>query len=337
MFPLFRSGVVVPFSLLMLWSNREFLHSKLFPYGIPHRIKNRPSYGQIDVTNDSLRMYHGRVQKIYERQTEDSGDRHLSTPLLSSPETIFFGPDGTMYTATDQGNLISLTDLRQESDHIITAKTTLVKDLGSGRPLGAKFTPDGSTIYIADAVQGLLRLRNPHDKDSKVEIVASTAMDQNGQRTRIVLADDVTIGPKTGKVFFTDGTTVPPPRNLDNKMAYDVLYASKIECLRSHPTGRLLEYDPSADTVTVLATDLWFANGVAVDQNEEYLVVAESFRLSLVKYYLHGEKKGHMEYIVHGDPSPACKWTCQPENTLFDFFQSAQTLSFCLFHFFGRL
>jgi sugar lactone lactonase YvrE len=81
-----------------------------------------------------------------------------------------------------------------------------------------------------------------------------------------------------------------------------------VDLLKAEPSGRLLEYDPSTDAVTVLAKNLWFANGVGVDQEEEYLVFAETFRLSLIKYYLKGDKKGQLDYIVKGSPSPACKF-----------------------------
>lgn len=300
MFPLFRSTVLIPACFLLVWASRDVLISKLFPYGLPHRLHHRPTVGKIDPHNDSLRFKHGKLKKIYERR--DGND--TSPPLLSSPETVFFGPDGTMYTTTDRSQLISLTDWKHESGEIISAKATLIKELGPGRPLGAKFTQDGTTIYIADAVLGLLRVRTPLDETTKVEIVASTVV-EDGQRTKLLFADDVAIGPVTGKVYFTDATNVPPPRSRD--MTYDAMYASKVDALIAGASGRLLEYDPSTDTMNVLAKNLWFANGVGVAQDEEYLVFAETFRLSLVKYYLKGEMKGKMEYIVKGDPTPACE------------------------------
>jgi sugar lactone lactonase YvrE len=91
-------------------------------------------------------------------------------------------------------------------------------------------------------------------------------------------------------------------------MTWDVMYASKVEALRG-PSGRLLSYDPSTDQVTVLARGLWFANGVAVDKKEDYLLYAETFSLRVAKYHLTGDKQGTIEYIVDGDPSPACKST----------------------------
>jgi sugar lactone lactonase YvrE len=65
-------------------------------------------------------------------------------------------------------------------------------------------------------------------------------------------------------------------------------------------------YDPVTDEVSVLVRNLWFANGVGVDKDETYVVVAETFRLSLLKYHLAGEKAGTTEYIAKGAPSPAC-------------------------------
>jgi DNA-binding beta-propeller fold protein YncE len=330
MVSLFRTAILIPACLWLLWRvGRNFMFIRLFPYGLPHRLDVRPTFSNVDNSNDSLRFKHGALKKIYERRGNDDYD----TPaLLSSPETVFFGPDNTMYTTTDQGTLISLTDWKIESDKIITAKTTLVKELGPGRPLGAKFTRDGSTVYVADAVLGLLRVRNLHDAGSKVEIVASTVVD-DGKLTRILFADDLAIGPVSGKVYFTDASNVPPPRNLD--MTFDVLYGSAVDLLKSKPTGRLLEYNPSTDTVTVLAKNLWFANGVGVDQDEEYLVVAETFGLRLMKYYLKGDKKGQSENIIERSPSPSCKTTARSNRVLLQFVEN--TRYSLLFFTFDRL
>jgi hypothetical protein len=124
--------------------------------------------------------------------------------LLKAPETVFFDSSGVMYTTSDDGNLIQLDQFEESSDGRITAKTTLVADIGVGRPLGAKFT--GETLYIADAVLGLTRIRNPQDPKSRLEIVATTVID-GGKETRILFADDLAIGPRTGMVYFTDGKT----------------------------------------------------------------------------------------------------------------------------------
>jgi hypothetical protein len=125
------------------------------------------------------------------------------TRLLIGPETIVFGNDGTLFIMTEQSNLCSLTDFEKDEGGRITAKSTLVADLGVGRPLGGRFTFD-NTLYIADVVLGLTRIKNPGNPKSKVELVASQVKDK-GEWTRILFTDDVTIGPKSGMVYFTDG------------------------------------------------------------------------------------------------------------------------------------
>jgi sugar lactone lactonase YvrE len=281
---------------------------------------------------DDMRSSHtpaGKLQKIFER-IENGKER-----LLKGPETIFFDTNGVMYFGNDDGNLISMTDFETAPDGKMTAKTTLVADLGPGRPLGAKIS--GETLYVADALLGLTRIQNISDPMSKVEIVATTVVD-NGTTSRLLFADDVVIGPKTGAIYFTDGkmsqsgiqvhdlenflysrvfphqfktyrhvaaSVVPSERDVET-LTYDLMHASKIDSLIG-PSGRLLKYDPVTDEVTVLAKDIWFANGIAVDSEEEYLVASEAVRLGLFKYYLTGSKQGTTEYIVKGSPSPGCK------------------------------
>jgi hypothetical protein len=127
----FRSALAVPLVLLFLYANQRTLLSVFFPAGLPQRIlpEDRPAVAAVDLTNDSLCFKHGRTKIIYERLDNDDDEEKL----LLGPETVFFGPDGTMFTTTDRGYLISLTDFVAETDSTTTAKATLVKDLGPGR------------------------------------------------------------------------------------------------------------------------------------------------------------------------------------------------------------
>ena len=172
----------------------------------------------------------GKLTKIYERKQQGGGE-----PLMKGPETILFSNDGTLIALTEEGKLISLTDFEEAADDeydnstatkILTAKSTLVADLGVGRPLGGKFHPKENTVYVADAHLGLLRLKldendgnknkknrnnkrnqaTPADSQTtknKVELIASRVYD-NGEWTQIKYCNDVVIGPKTGIVYFTD-------------------------------------------------------------------------------------------------------------------------------------
>jgi hypothetical protein len=74
-----------------------------------------------------------------------------------------------------------------------------------------------------------------------------------------------------------------------------------------HYVMAIQRYKPESDEVDVLLSDLFFANGIGIDKEEQYVVFAETFGIKLTKYYVAGEKEGTMEYIVNGSPSPACE------------------------------
>lgn len=139
----------------------------------------------------------GKVKKIYERR----GYKH-DVPLMKGPETVIFDMDGKMYIMNEEGFLVRLSDFEEDENDStkIWAKSQVVADLGVGRPLGGCFTAN-NTLYIADAHLGLIRLKN--SPTAKVELVASRVMDQ-GRWSQILYANDVVVGPKSGKVYFTD-------------------------------------------------------------------------------------------------------------------------------------
>jgi hypothetical protein len=67
---------------------------------------------------------------------------------------------------------------------------------------------------------------------------------------------------------------------------WDTMYGAKTDLMRGRATGRLLCYNPSTNQVTVLACNLYFPNGVAVNKQETMLFFAETFALKLVKFSL---------------------------------------------------
>lgn len=69
-----------------------------------------------------------------------------------------------------------------------------------------------------------------------------------------------------------------------------------------NPSGRLIHYCRETGKMTVLMDQLFFANGVVLSPNEDFVVVAETFRTRLMRYWLKGEKKGQWESFVDGIP-----------------------------------
>jgi hypothetical protein len=82
------------------------------------------------------------------------------------------------------------------------------------------------------------------------------------------------------------------------KTSWGTMEASKIDLFRGVPTGRLLRYQPETGSVDVLATGIWFANGIGVDKDETFIVISETFGARYLKYHLEGEKKGQVEVIL---------------------------------------
>ena len=66
------------------------------------------------------------------------------------------------------------------------------------------------------------------------------------------------------------------------------------------------------DTTTVLARGIKFANGIAVDKDETYVVFAETFGVNLLKYNL---QDGTLEVLIHSLDLPGyldgvdCSWS----------------------------
>jgi Strictosidine synthase len=290
---------MIVLALLSVYFILKNLHNYFLPYG--PAIEILPTdHAKVNRSNDLLQFQHKKTQKII---TTDGAPIH-------GPETIVFGNDGTMYALSEDAFLIQIDQFNERDDGIhINSTTTIIADLGPGRPLGGKFTPKGNTLYICDAILGLTRIRDVKDRKSKLEIVTRSVPLLNGTRSPILYADDVVIGPKTGKVYFTDATDIRP---IYASSQWDTLFASKLDLLRGKAHGRLLQYDPTTDKTSLLASDLKFANGIGIDKDETYLIVAETFGVNVWKFHLNN---GTMELLLASEHLPGyvdgvdCSWT----------------------------
>lgn len=244
----------------------------------------------MDNTINNLNVKNGRLKKITERIVEGK------KPLLLGPETVVFSEedDSSIYTFTKEGKIIRLHNFVESAGGIIYADTVEIAS-SVGCPLGGKFMPGSQVLYFADAVLGLCRI-DVSKKFPKIELVASKATEKDGRVTPILYADDVDIGPKSGMVYFSDASDIPPYRNPDH--TFDVLYSYKMDFLRNKASGRLIRYNPNTEKVDVLADGIAFANGVAVDESERFVLISETSRFRVLKYHLVGPKQGEVEVMV---------------------------------------
>ncbi len=192
---------------------------------------------------------------------------------LDGAEDVAVGADGRLYTGTADGRIVRIT-LQPDGEAIfeIHAET-------GGRPLGLHFAPDRRTLYVADAVKGLLAI----DETGGVKTLATAA-----GGVPFGFANDLDVA-ADGTIYFSDASS----RFGVDQYLYDLLEA--------RPRGRLLAYVPRQEQkgeVRVLLDGLSFANGVALDRDERFVLVAETYRYRIRRYWLAGAKAGRSDVFV---------------------------------------
>jgi sugar lactone lactonase YvrE len=148
-----------------------------------------------------------------------------------------------------------------------------------GRPLGMELDADGSLV-VCDAMRGLLRIHT----DRQVELLADS---HDGEP--LVFINNAAIG-SDGTVYFSVSS-----RRFG-------VHEYRSEILEHRGNGRLLAFDPSTGTTQLLLDGLYFANGVALSPDEDFLLVAETGRYRIRRYWLRGERAGDDELFVDNLP-----------------------------------
>jgi sugar lactone lactonase YvrE len=128
-----------------------------------------------------------------------------------------------------------------------------------GRPLGLDFDANGRLV-IADALRGLLAL----EADGRIRVLTNSV---GGDPIRYADAVMVTAD---GKMVFTDASQRMSPQE------FGTFDAALFDIIEQSCTGRVLEFDPAADSTRIIATGLCFPNGVALTADERSLIVAET-------------------------------------------------------------
>lgn len=217
---------------------------------------------------------------VNERLREAS---RLAAGQLVGPNDLAFDAQGRLYTGTTDGKIVRTS----ASDALEVFTET------GGRPLGLAFAPSGD-LLVADGVKGLLRV----DAEGHVEVLTHEAEGQP-----LVFCSDVAVA-RDGTIYLTDSS---------NAYGYgDQL----LEILAAQPSGRLVRFDPVSRTSTVLARDLYFANGIALAPDESYALVAESGRYAITRVWLTGERRNLAEPFLENLPGFPDDLSFSPRGTL---------------------
>uniref|UniRef100_A0ACD5UI14 Uncharacterized protein n=1 Tax=Avena sativa TaxID=4498 RepID=A0ACD5UI14_AVESA len=199
------------------------------------------------------------------------GLEKLGEEQLSGPEDVYVdaAAGGTLYTATRDGWLQRMQPNGTWERWRFVGGSGLLSIAPSG---------DGSML-VCDAYKGLLRV-----EEGRVTILASTV---EGSPIRFA---EAVIEASDGTVYFSDGST---------RFGIDRWF---LDYMEDSSTGRLLKYEPSTGKVSVVLDNLAFANGVALSQDDTFVVVCESWRYRCSKLWLKGDKAGKAETFIDNLP-----------------------------------
>lgn len=182
------------------------------------------------------------------------------------PEDVLVHEDGTVFTGTDDGSILRLTD---DGDTVERVART------DGRPLGIEFLPDGR-LLVCDADCGLLAV---DPDDGRIEPLVTQVDGYPLKCTNNAAVED------DGTIWFTDSS-----RRFS-------VHHYKADLLEHSGTGRLFRRDPDGTLETVM-DGLHFANGVALDPQGEFLLVAETGMYRIVRLWLTEEMAGRSDVFA---------------------------------------
>jgi sugar lactone lactonase YvrE len=151
---------------------------------------------------------------------------------------------------------------------------------------GLHFDKESNLIALSHT-QGLISI----SPTKKVTVLAAT--DEHGKPFLIPngldIADD-------GMIYFTNTSEIS---------AYDIKYGRKV-IMEMKPLGGLYSYNSETEELKTLISGTYFGNGVVVSKDQKYLLMVETTKYRVLKYWLSGEKEGQTEIFIdnlHGFPN----------------------------------
>lgn len=201
------------------------------------------------------------------------GARVMAAESIHGAEDVAVDAQGRIYGGTEDGRIWRLTLADDGGEQL-----EVFCDTG-GRPLGLHFDAIGHLV-VADAAKGLLSV----DPAGHITILTTEA---GGRPFRFT--DDLDIA-SDGRIYFSDASW----RHDHHHYLYDLMEA--------RPHGRLLRYDPTTGTTEVLLEDLYFANGIALSQHEDFVLVNETYRYRITRYWLSGPQAGQHDVFMDNLP-----------------------------------
>ena len=194
---------------------------------------------------------------------------------FEGPEDATLGLDGRIYATTYDGTVVQI------RNRGVSAFTKL-----EGRALGIETDQDGSFI-VANAYVGLQRIATDGTVTTLLDSIDGEPLYD---------ANSLGIAPD-GKIYFSQSS-----KKFGAKKYHGSFEASLLDILEHGGHGSVFEYDRDTGTATRIIKDLNYANGVAVSEGGDYLIIAETGHYRILKHWLTGERAGETEVLLQNLP-----------------------------------
>lgn len=194
----------------------------------------------------------------------------LAEGLGTGPEDVAIDRGGNIFAGYEDGRIMVMNPSG--------GNPALFVNTG-GRPLGLDFDA-GDNLIVADAEKGLLRV----DTAGTLEVLTTEA---EGKPFRFT--DDVDVA-ADGTIYFSDAS---------HKFGQPDYV---LDLMEHQPNGRLLAYYPATKKTSVLMEGLYFANGVAVSEDQQFVLVNETGKYRVQRFWIDGPRKGQSEILIENLP-----------------------------------
>ena len=193
----------------------------------------------------------------------------------NGPEEFAFDASGYMYCGVHKGEK----NFSQGAILKISPEGKIEEFLNTDSWVtGMQFDNHGNLIAMMNGI-GLVSI----NQDKNIEVLVKKDEDERP----ILMGSGLTIA-KDGKIYFA---------NLSSKTTTSTKYINQL-FLELKPTGGVYCYDPQTKKTQTISNGNYFANGLELSKDETYLLLSETSKYRILKYWLKGEKAGTFEVFL---------------------------------------
>jgi len=201
--------------------------------------------------------------------------RGIDLGTLEGPEDATLGRDLYIYVTTLSGEIARIRNRRVEKFAFV-----------DGRPLGIETADDGALI-VANSFLGLQRV----DTEGNVTTLLGSIDDSVP-----VYPNNLAIA-RNGKIYFTEASSKFGADKY--RGSYN---ASLLDIMEHGGHGSVIEFNPASGVTRTLLDGLNYANGIAISDDNSFLLIAETSNYRVIKYWLAGDRQGETEILLDNLP-----------------------------------